>query len=144
NPWIAGVGNLFTNEFFEGCKDRLNAGGIMVQWFHLYEMDDETIRLVLRTFRGSFTNISIWQSYSNDVLLVASNQPIVLNARGMKSRFEIETVKRDLYRLNIPNVPALLSLQMVSAKNSGDYAAFGEINTEDLPLLEYRAPRSFF
>ncbi|HTK82767.1 MAG TPA: hypothetical protein VL633_10780, partial [Bacteroidota bacterium] len=144
NPWIAGVGNLFTNEFFARCKDRLNPGGMMVQWFHLYEMDDETIRLVLRTFRGSFANVSVWQSYSNDVILVGSNQPIALNAQAMKARFEIETVKRDLYRINITNVPALLSLQMVSSRNSGDYAGFGDINSEDLPLLEYRAPRSFF
>ena len=144
NPWIAGVGNLFTHEFFEKCHEHLNPGGMMVQWFHLYEMDDETVRLVLRTFRSTFQNVTIWQSWTNDIILLGSDQPIALDAEKLNNKFTILAVRHDLYRINVANPATLLSLQMVSEKNTAEFAAFGEINTEDLPLLEYRAPRSFF
>ena len=144
NPWIAGVGNLFTKEFFEKCHDRLAPGGIMVQWFHLYEMDDEIVRLVLRTMRSSFANVSIWQPYGNDIILVGSDVPVALNADQLNARFAVDAVKRDFYRLSVPNVAAFLSLEMVSEHNCAEYAGAGDLNTEDLPLLEYGAPRSFF
>ena len=30
NPWIAGIGNLYTSDYFKECKRRMNAGGVMV------------------------------------------------------------------------------------------------------------------
>src|SRR5262249_34001133 len=33
NPWVAGVGNLFSVEFFEDVTRRLKPGGLLVQWF---------------------------------------------------------------------------------------------------------------
>ena len=47
NPWVAGVGSLFTREFFEAARDRLAPGGALVQWFHIYDMDDAMVRLIL-------------------------------------------------------------------------------------------------
>ena len=54
NPWIAGIGNLYTTEFFRACKNKLNNGGIMTQWFHIYEIDDDILKLVTRTFCSVF------------------------------------------------------------------------------------------
>src|SRR5205085_109319 len=50
NPWMAGVGSVFSREFYELAAHRLKPGGIMTQWFHLYEMHDGIVLLVLRTF----------------------------------------------------------------------------------------------
>ena len=35
NPWIAGVGNLFSKEYFESCKKRLRPGGVMTAWVQI-------------------------------------------------------------------------------------------------------------
>ena len=40
NPWITGVANLFTRDFFELTASRLAPGGIFAQWFHLYGMSE--------------------------------------------------------------------------------------------------------
>lgn len=79
NPWIAGIGNLFTKEFFEHCRTRLNPRGLMVQWFHLYEMDDLTFDMVLRTFQSVFPRVTIWESLRRDVILIGSNADLSLN-----------------------------------------------------------------
>ena len=68
NPWIAGIGNLFTIEFYHDVKQRLQPDGLMVQWFHIYEMTDEILRLVdmkpldLRDMSGSVHSLPL--SYS--------------------------------------------------------------------------------
>ena len=77
NPWIAGIGSLYTTEFFEMCKRRMNTGGMMIQWFHLYEMDDDIFKMVVRTFRSSFKYVSIWQPVGGDVILLGIEQPVI-------------------------------------------------------------------
>ncbi|MFA6472465.1 MAG: fused MFS/spermidine synthase, partial [Candidatus Latescibacterota bacterium] len=56
NPWMAGLANLFTREFFELVKNRLNDKGIFVQWVHSYQMDWNTFTLIGRTFQKVFPN----------------------------------------------------------------------------------------
>jgi spermidine synthase/tetratricopeptide (TPR) repeat protein len=144
NPWIAGVGNLYTTEFLQQCKQRLTEDGLMVQWFPLYEMDDETARLALRTFRSVFPHMTVWQSLTTDIIVMGSKQPMAFNPTAIKAKFEAKWVKESLSRIQITDVPTLLSLQIMTQKALDQYVGPGALNTEDRPLLEYRAPRAFF
>ena len=45
NPWITGVSNLFTQEFFEMGKSRLKPGGVWGQWVQMYGMGRRAWRL---------------------------------------------------------------------------------------------------
>jgi len=46
NPWIAGIGNLFTAEFYQRASEVLNPEGIFAQWVHVYSMDPEDLRMI--------------------------------------------------------------------------------------------------
>ena len=37
HPWVKGAATLYTQEYFELCKARLNPGGVITQWVPLYE-----------------------------------------------------------------------------------------------------------
>ena len=144
NPWIAGIGNLYSTEFFEVCKNKLKSHGLMVQWFHLYEVDDETFRLVVRTFRSVFPHVTVWQSLTTDVLLVGSAEVLGIDEEKLAAKLKIEKVKADLARIQISDPATLLSLQMISEGPVREYASSGPLNTEDKPLLEHWAPKAFF
>jgi spermidine synthase/tetratricopeptide (TPR) repeat protein/MFS family permease len=144
NPWIAGVGNLFSREFFQHCKQRLNVGGWMVQWFHAYEMGDETFQLVVRTLRETFPHVILWQSLNKDIVLLAANEPLTVDYTQLRLKFDRPAVRKDLERIGIPDAMTLLSLQMLSEASVVQYADVGPVNTENLPLLEYWAPRDLF
>ena len=51
NPWMAGIGSVFSRDFYQIAASRLKPGGIMSQWFHTYELDDGILELVVRTFQ---------------------------------------------------------------------------------------------
>ena len=144
NPWIAGIGNLYSTEFFEVCRLKLKTHGLMVQWFHLYEVDDETFRLVVRTFRSVFPHVTVWQSLTTDVLLVGSSEVLRIDEEKLLTKFQLEKVKADLARIRISDPATLLSLQMLSEGPVREYASSGPLNTEDKPLLEHWAPKAFF
>ncbi len=144
NPWIAGIGNLFTTEFFEACKVRMRPDGLMVQWFHLYEMNDELFRMVLRTYKQSFPCMTVWQSLGNDVVLLGSAHPVEPNDERIAAALNDPNIRDDLARIGITDIADLLSLHMLSDSAVTAYAGVGEFNTEDHPRLEYEAPRAFF
>ena len=51
NPWLTGVSNLFTREYFKLVKTRLAEHGIFCQWAQLYEMAPWNIKTILGTVR---------------------------------------------------------------------------------------------
>ena len=144
NPWIAGVGNLFTVDFLRECVRHLKEDGVMVQWFHTYEMDDETLSLAIRTFHHVFPHATVWQPVIGDVIIVGTTTPVSGVPERLGNKLGMPHVRDDLHRIAIDDIPSLLSLQMISPGEVGDYAGAGGLNTEDRPLLEYRAPRSFY
>src|SRR6185369_6615164 len=44
HPWIPGVANLFTREFFELGRARLSDEGVFVQWVQIYQLSTESLR----------------------------------------------------------------------------------------------------
>ena len=36
HPWVAGAANVFTKQFWQITKDKLNAGGVFSQWINLF------------------------------------------------------------------------------------------------------------
>ena len=59
NPWMAGLGNLYTREFFQLARKRLTAQGFFAQWVQAYEMDEETFSLLGRTFTSVFNHSAL-------------------------------------------------------------------------------------
>jgi spermidine synthase/Tfp pilus assembly protein PilF len=144
NPWIAGIGNLFSVEFYEDVKKRLGPNGLMVQWFHTYEMTDDTLRLLLRTFAASFEHVTLWNALSADIILIGSRAPLNLDVAKSAERFETPEVKRELGRLGIENFRTILALQAMSDGNVRRAAGKGPLNEDVFPILEYEAPKAFF
>src|SRR5262249_43479492 len=54
NPWVSGVASLFTLEFYRRIRTHLNEGGILVQWFQLYEIDASLLASVMRALGEVF------------------------------------------------------------------------------------------
>ena len=63
NPWVAGVEMLYSREFLEAARDRLRPGGVYAQWIHLYEIDRESVDLVLRTYDEVFDRVAVWYAW---------------------------------------------------------------------------------
>jgi len=63
HPWVKGSAVLYTQEYFQLCKDHLNPGGMVTQWVPFYESTKETVHSELKTFFSVFPDGTLW---SND------------------------------------------------------------------------------
>ncbi len=144
NPWIAGIGNLFSKEYFERCKDKLNSGGIMCQWFHIYEMDDDVLTLVISTFNSVFPYVQIWGGAYGDLILIGSLENIQPDFNVLSSKFSKFEVKENLKKIGIETPFTLLTTQILSPEGSFTLTTDNFINSERKPLLEFLAPIAFY
>ena len=142
NPWITGVSNLFTQDFFEIVSSKLKPNGILCQWFHLYGMSEESTRSLLATFRSVFPHTLVFKD--RDLILLGSRSPIRLSMSRIREILAETAIRDSLARaqINYPaDVLAALRLDEAGVEKFSRNALF---NTDDNLLLERAAPRSLY
>ncbi len=144
NPWVAGIGSVFSREFYELAASRLKPGGIMAQWFHIYEVHDGLVMLVLRTFQSVFPHVEIWESQKGDIILLGSLSPWESSLAKFQRVYERPTAKADLERVGLPAPASVYIRQLASQRITRAIAGDGAIQSDYFPSLEYLAPKSFF
>jgi spermidine synthase len=143
NPWITGISNLFTDEFFKLAKKRLNPGGVMTQWFHTYGMSNDDLRSVLKTFAKHFAYVSLWSPVFEDIIIMGSNEPHAIawgqsNNQGESKRME------ELERAQVFGFRDLVRLYLMGGELVSDYASGAEINSDNYPVIEFNAPKNLY
>ncbi len=142
NLWIAGIGNLFTREFFEAALEKLLPGGLVAQWVSVYDLRPDDFRTVVRTFGTVFPHVSLWELQRGaDYLLVGSLEAHALDVRELRSRLAEEAVAADLARVGIVAPEAVAARFIASGAKLEQFTGDGPVNTDDNGLLEYAAPR---
>jgi predicted membrane-bound spermidine synthase len=144
NPWMAGVGSVFSREYYELGASRLKEGGIMAQWFHLYDMHDGIVSLVLRTFGTVFPHVEVWDCGAGDLVLLGSKQPWPATTAHYQKFFERERPRKDLGNIGLQSISALLARQFASQRTGFAITGRGPIQSDLFPVLEYEAPKAFY
>ena len=144
NPWMAGVGSVFSREYYELGASRLKEGGIMAQWFHLYDMHDGIVSLVLRTFGTVFPHVEVWDCGAGDLVLLGSKQPWPATTAHYQKFFDRERPRNDLARIGLQSINALLARQFASQRTGFALTGRGAIQSDLFPVLEYEAPKAFY
>jgi spermidine synthase len=146
HPWVPGVANLFTQEFFELGRQRLTAEGIFVQWVQIYQLSTESLRSVLATYQKVFPHVLVFRvggvNKGKDLLLVGSNQPVSLDALAERvgdARGQIE-----LARINLHSEADVRAWFVCDESRLGPAVEGARINTDDNMHIETTVPREAF
>ncbi|MCH8804483.1 MAG: fused MFS/spermidine synthase [Planctomycetes bacterium] len=143
NPWIAGVSNLFTREFFELCQARLTDEGRLCVWLHAYRISYDDFRMVVRTLHEVFDDVSVWETDA-DYLMLASRSSSPLPLESIVDRMRQPGVKHDLFRIGQAQAGELLGRYVTSGGALREWAASAPVHTDDNALLEFSAPRHMY
>jgi spermidine synthase len=146
HPWVPGVANLFTQEFFELGSSRLKDDGVFVQWLQIYQLSTESLRSVLATFHRVFPHVMVFHvqgaARGKDLILAGSRQP--LNLERARERMQDERVATELARINIHSAEDLESWFVCDETQLAPAVAGAPLNTDDNMRVENRAPREAF
>jgi len=144
NPWISGVGALFTDNFFKLMKKRLNPNGVACIWVHT-NMSPMSFKSVARTFSENFKQVTMWESIvGDDYLIIGSDSEYKLSYSEVDEILSDEIRGKDLYRIGISNVRDLMSLLIMNREGLLRFSKDAPIHTDDNSLLEFNAPQYIY
>ncbi len=145
NPWLAGVANLFSREFYLQCRERLAQGGIMAQWLQGYNLYPDDFRMVVKTFQQVFPQASLWSTLSNDYLLIGGADPVGLDLERVENQLaKVPALRNDLFSHLGPSPYALLGLFRLGDRDAAAWSQDARVNSDDRPYLEFSAPRALY
>jgi spermidine synthase len=144
NPWVSGVGSLFSIEFYDLISKKLNDNGIFVQWVQSYEMTVPLVASIVKSFSPFFQDYEVFFMDDGDLAFVCKKSG---NLHVDYSEiFENIELKHELARIGIENSNDF-KIRLIGNKailepffNSYSVSA----NSDFYPFLEYQTAKAGF
>src|SRR6266850_2466257 len=146
HPWVKGTSTLYSKEYYELVKGRLNPGGVVAQWLPIYDSDPETIEIELATFFAVFPSGTIWSNNLNgdgyDLTLIGQADASVINVDDVQRRFDDPAYASVLQSLSEVGFHAAVELFATYAGRASDLQPLlvhAQINNDMNLRLQYIA-----
>jgi spermidine synthase len=144
NPWITGIANLFTEEFFAIAKNRLAPDGLMAQWFQTYGMSEADLKSVLHTFRAVFPHVTVWSPQLGDLLFIGSRERHQLQLSRIQTLLAFPPALAQLEPIALADPVGFARLFLLGDRESESFVRGALPNTDDHPRIEFHAPRNLY
>ena len=146
HPWVPGVANLFTKEFFTLGRERLSQDGVFVQWVQIYQLSTDSLRSVLATFHSVFPYVQVFRvegaTKGKDLILIGSKTPLTLDR--LNERMAEPRVAAELGRIDIKSEADVKEWYVCDQSQMAPAVAGAVINTDDNMHVETTVPREAF
>ena len=76
HPWTAGASHLYTHEFMQLAKDRLNPGGVFLQWMNTQFVTESLLRSLCATILDVYEYVRIYQWTTEVLFFLGSDEPL--------------------------------------------------------------------
>jgi len=142
NPWMAGVGTLFTTEYYAAVRAHLAPGGMFVQWVQGYAIAPDDLRTVIGTLAAHFPEITLWHGEWPDLLLLGRVDPGPFRFDRLRKLWGDPAIHKDFQALDVHQPEGFVAYYLLSDAELRQLAAGSTPNTDDRTILEYDAPRT--
>jgi len=143
NPWISGMANLFTREYFDLAKKRLPKKGVMCQWVQAYSMSSIDFKTIVHTFQAVFPHVTVWEaSLGGDYLLIGSPQDLNIDYQMLLDHMRDESMRVDMGKMNISDPATFINKLVITDEEIPQYTKGSPLHTDDNARLEYSAPKA--
>jgi spermidine synthase len=139
NPWMSGLANLYSLDFFKLVRSRLNENGIFAQWIQSYEIDWDTFVLMGRTFKEVFPEGALIKLGPGDYMLMGFAGP-----NGFDWKIPEKNINYARRSSNASFVDYKFLAWLVVTENIDKLFGTGPVHTDDRPRLEFSAPKKLY
>jgi hypothetical protein len=136
HPATADSWVLYTREFYERCRSRLNPQGVFAQWVPLHGLGVPDYRTILRTVESVFPHATLWWSPGYSVVL-ATPTPLRLDYPRLARRIADPILAADLAEVGLGDPAAFVGALALDEAALAAWVGAGEINTDDRPLIGF-------
>jgi spermidine synthase len=146
HPWVKGSAVLYSQEYFELCRQRLKPGGLVTQWVPLYEANRAVVQSEIATFFSVFPHATIWanddEGFGYDTVMLGQIEPLSVDVDALQQRFhrpDHDKIRDALADLGLGSAVDLLSTYAGRFADLKTWLASAEINRDRNLRLQYLA-----
>jgi spermidine synthase len=146
DPWVKGAATLYTVEFFELVKSRLNPGGVVTLFVQLYESNMAAVKSEIGTFFQVFPNAVIWGNTNDgqgyDLVVMGQVEPIRIDLDRIQAKLdspEYGQVMQSLREIGFQSAIDLFSTYAGQNADLAPWLADAAINRDRNLRLQYLA-----
>jgi spermidine synthase len=146
--WFAGAANLYSQQFYELVKKRLEPGGVLQQWAQLHHTNRRNLATVLGTVRSAFPHVLL-AVVEHQGIIIAGTKPLTVTHQHMRELERLGYVKDalagrrplDLVRGIVLDESGIDAFVHDVAEENGLLAP-RLVSTDENLFLEYATPRA--
>jgi spermidine synthase len=146
DPWVKGAAALYTAEFFELVKRRLNPGGVVTVFVQLYESGEDAVKSEIATFAQAFPETLVFgntiRGQGYDVVLLGRAEPTPIDIDTIEQRLarpEYARVRESLREVGFDSATQLFSTFAATGAQLGPWLEDAQINRDRNLRLQYLA-----
>jgi spermidine synthase len=146
HPWVKGSAVLYSQEYFELCRQRLTPGGLVTQWVPLYEADRPVVQSGIATFFSVFPHGTIWANdddgFGYDTVMLGQAAPLAIDIDALQQRLDRPDhagVRAALRDLAFDSAVDLLATYAARFADLQHWLSTAEINRDRNLRLQYLA-----
>lgn len=135
----AGVGALYSTEFYELARSRLKPDGYISQWLPAYQVPEPTVLAMVRAFVDVFPQAVLLSGSANDLILLGTTGATIEidPARVASALARAPEVRADLERVDLAAVHEIVGSFLGSARTLTEATRGVEPVVDDRPIQEY-------
>ncbi len=140
DPWIRGVSNLFSVEYFRQLREHLEPGGLACIWLQNYRIGAEDMKTMLGTLAAAFPYVSLWYDGRGpaDLMAIASDRPLEIDINRLQER--VRAVAPELEAYQVSKAFDIVAMFLAGDADLRRFTAKAVLNTDDRPILETKLP----
>jgi len=131
---MAGVGSLYSREYFRLMRSRLAEGGFATYWLPMMNLSADGARSIIAAFCDAFDDCSLWHGSGRNFMLVGAKEP---KGPVSLSRYMVQwaspQVREELLRLGFEHPAQLGALFIGGADYLQELTARSEPLSDDWP-----------
>ncbi|MCP4675744.1 MAG: tetratricopeptide repeat protein [Deltaproteobacteria bacterium] len=139
DSWI-----LYTKEFYELVRERLEDDGIAVQWVPLHGLSEQEFKVIVRTFLHVFPEMTLWVNVGFEVYgqaayvkMVGTKEPLLIDYREFAMRLKEPRIERDLKPFGMAKPEELLDSFLAGPLAVNTWTQGLPIQTDIHPIVPY-------
>jgi spermidine synthase len=134
--YSAGTVNLYTKEFMELARRRLEDGGVFTLWLPTKSFESDYWQ-IMRGMSDVFEHVAVWDKGWSGFLILGSSRPLAWDGRLLDSRIR---ERAGAFGLKLTGAYVLSGLRL-SDREIRDYVRPYAPVTDDRPSVEFPLPR---
>jgi len=143
DPWVKGAASLYTKEFFEAARRRLNPGGVITVYVQLFETNLEAVKSTVATFFEAFPNGTIWgntyEGKGHDMILLGQVEPTRIDLNDMERRVSSSRIEQSLSDVGMNSALDLFATYAGRRPDLTKWVAGAAINLDRNLRMQYLA-----